>query len=168
MLCNGRERRDRERRSDERHSIMQPRVVACLLFVCSQVAAYVPVGALPNSRQQCARTTGGPVMVMHRRQAMQGLFLTAAAIVSPSAAVAADGKANVWISGKSDPIRKTSKDKPDGTKKDNKYLGCLNDCVPRKQGPPGPSQLERADCLDACQQECCSTYEQCTYTIRKF
>ena len=96
------------------------------------------------------------------------LFLTAAAIVSPSAAVAADGKANVWISGKSDPIRKTSKDKPDGTKKDNKYLGCLNDCVPRKQGPPGPSQLERADCLDACQQECCSTYEQCTYTIRKF
>ena len=82
----------------------------------------------------------------------------------PPSAHAAD---QLWVSGKSDPIRPTKKDKPDGTKKDGRYIGCLNDCVPRKQGPPGPNQKERADCLDACQQECCFTYEQCTYTIRK-
>jgi hypothetical protein len=46
-------------------------------------------------------------------------------------------------------------------------VSCLNDCVPRKQGPPGPNQKERVDCLDECQVECCETYEQCTYTIRK-
>ena len=75
--------------------------------------------------------------------------------------------ARVWISGKSDPIRPTSKEDTKGTKKDGRYISCLNDCVPRKQGPPGLNQLERADCLDSCQQECCMTYEQCTYTIRK-
>ena len=41
------------------------------------------------------------------------------------------------------------------------------DACKQGQGPPGPNQIERADCLDACQQECCFTYEQCTYTIRK-
>ena len=149
---------------------MQP-IVACIVFMCSHVAAYMPTNAavwLPLSRVPHARSPAAPAMALHRRQAIQGLLLTAAAFASPGPAAAADGKANVWISGKSDPIRKTSKDKTDGTKKDGKYLSCLNDCVPRKQGPPGPNQLERADCLDACQQECCSTYEQCTYTIRKF
>ena len=54
-----------------------------------------------------------------RRQAVQAALFWSAAI-SPSAAMAADPK--TWISGKSDPIRPTSKDKPDGTKKDGKYL----------------------------------------------
>lgn len=94
---------------------------------------------------------------MPRRQFVHSLLL--GTIAAPAAAFAEDSK--VWMSGKSDPIRKTNKEKSaDGTKKDNKYLGCLNDCVPRKQGPSGPNQLERADCLDACQQECCFTYEQ--------
>ena len=97
-----------------------------------------------------------------RREAVGSLL---AVLAFPAAASAGDSK--LWLSGKPDPIRPTSKDKPDGTKKDGKYLSCLNDCVPRKQGPPGPAQLERVDCLDDCQQECCTTYEQCTYTIRK-
>ena len=95
------------------------------------------------------------------------LFAAAVALVPPTLASAADAP-KVWISGRSDPLRPTnSKEKADGTKKDYKYVQCLNDCVPRKQGPPGPSQKDRIDCLDACQQECCFTYEQCTYTIRK-
>ena len=102
-----------------------------------------------------------------RRDLFAAAALSTFALVVP-AANAADGASNVWVSGKSDPLRPTSKDKPDGTKKDNKYISCLNDCVPRKQGPPGPNQKDRVDCLDACQQECCFTYEQCTYTIRKF
>lgn len=74
----------------------------------------------------------------------------------------------MWISGKSDPIRKTSKDKVDGTKKDPKYLSCLNDCVPRCQGPPTSGvQKDRLDCLEQCQSECCFTYQQCTATIRQ-
>ena len=95
---------------------------------------------------------------MPRRQFVHSLLIGTIA-AAPAAAMAEDSK--MWMSGKSDPIRKTNKEKSaDGTKKDGKYLSCLNDCVPRKQGPPGPSQLERADCLDSCQQECCTTYEQ--------
>ena len=98
------------------------------------------------------------------RRAFMGVSVSALTLLMSPPAFAADNK---WLSGKSDPIRPTTKEKPDGTKKDGKYISCLNDCVPRKQGPPGPSQKDRVDCLDACQQECCFTYEQCTYTIRK-
>ena len=106
------------------------------------------------------------VAAQSRRTLLLQAF-TASSFLAPATARAASGDPVIWKSGKPDPLRPTSKDKPDGTKKDGKYLSCLNDCVPRKQGPPGPSQLERADCLDACQVECCDTYEQCTYTIRK-
>jgi hypothetical protein len=72
----------------------------------------------------------------------------------------ADETPKVWLSGKSDPLRPTSKDKPDGTRKDPKYLSCLNDCVPRCQGSSGSK--DRSDCFDECQDECCFTYQQCT------
>lgn len=62
---------------------------------------------------------------------------------SPPAAPAVTPEGTLWLTGKSDPLRPTSKDKPDGTKRDNKYLSCLNDCVPRCQGPPGPNQKVR-------------------------
>ena len=125
----------------------------CCLQTC---AAYMPAMA-PSTGAQCGRASA-PVMAITRRQCAIALGVTLS-----SRAALADG-APLWISGKSDPIRKTSKDKPDGTKKDNRYLGCLNDCKPRKQGPPGPNQLESLDALEACQQECCTTYEQCTYS----
>ena len=60
----------------------------------------------------------------------------------------------------------SSKDSVEGTKKDPKYLSCLNDCVPRCLGPPGSQTKERIDCIAECQDECCFTYQQCTYTIR--
>ena len=114
----------------------------------------------------CSTSLRTPPFVMAGARAnRRGAIAAAAAACGVPFAASAEG--NVWISGKSDPIRKTSKDKPDGTRKDGKYLSCLNDCIPRKQGPPGPQQKERADCLDQCQLECCVTYEQCTYTIRK-
>ena len=92
-----------------------------------------------------------------------GAALGGAAFLRPRSASAETR----WISGRPDPLRPTNiKEKPDGTKKDNRYLSCLNDCVPRCQGPPGSPAKERSDCLLECQQECCSTYEQCTYTIR--
>ena len=122
-------------------------------------------GATPTLAEQ----TPAAAALTDRRQLLRGaaacfLGLSGA---SMGPAVPPAFAENKWISGKSDPIRPTSKDKDDGTKKDYRYIKCLNDCVPRKQGPPGPSQKDRVDCLDACQQECCFTYEQCTYSIRK-
>ena len=104
---------------------------------------------------------------LSRRAALPAFAAAAlAGAATPAAIAGSDGAPKLWLSGKSDPLRPTSKDKLDGTKKDPKYLSCLNDCVPRCQGPPGSPAKERSDCLLECQQECCSTYEQCTYTIR--
>ena len=97
---------------------------------------------------------------------MSGALLSRPAVAETGSR--GDANAPKWLSGKPDPLRPTNKEKStDGTKKDGRYLSCLNDCVPRKQGPPGPGQKERVDCLDECQVECCQTYEQCTYVIRK-
>ena len=140
----------------------------CVLASVGWVAAYAHVGCTAALRPPLRRAASGVAMAAHsRRDALLGGWaLSALALgLAPAPAGAAEGK--LWLSGKSDPLRPTSKDKPDGTKKDNRYISCLNDCVPRKQGPPGPPQKDRADCLDSCQQECCFTYEQCTYTIRK-
>ena len=133
-----------------------------LIAYCAMASGYVH-GVAPLVPQ---RAGTGARMVAERLPRRQALFaaFSALALVAPHPAVAEGGK--IWVSGKSDPLRPTSKDKTDGTKKDNKYLSCLNDCVPRKQGF-GAAQKDRADCLDQCQQECCFTYEQCTYSIRK-
>lgn len=102
--------------------------------------------------------------------AFAAAFAAAAALPPRSASAEpsapADGTAGVspvvWVTGRSDPLRKTSKAKPDGTRKDPKYLSCLNDCVPRCQSGSGDVQKDRSDCFDECQDECCFTYQQCT------
>ena len=132
-------------------------------------------GSAAHAGRACPSTRGSPPMSLRGQQPLRVPASTSAATahgrrqalhVGGSAALAlawlpsaarADAKP-VWLSGRSDPIRPTSKDKPDGTKKDGRYLRCLNDCVPRKQGSSGSK--ERADCLDECQLECCETYEQ--------
>lgn len=121
----------------------------------------------PFQQQQSVIPPFGELMAQPSRRLLLQSIAAGSPALLPKMANAADASAPKWLSGKSDPLRPTSKDKPDGTKKDNRYVSCLNDCVPRKQGPPGPNQKERSDCLDDCQIECCQTYEQCTYTIRK-
>ena len=121
--------------------------------------------ASPLHAAPAARSVAEPAAaasVVGRRTAARFLLLAA----SSGLALPARAAENRWVSGRSDPIRKTSKDKPDGTKKDPNFLKCLNDCVPRCLGPPGSVMKERADCLLECQDECCATYEQCTATIR--
>ena len=81
------------------------------------------------------------------------------AAAAPAAAPAGPKK---WMSGKSEKPR-GSKDRT-GTKKDSNYLRCLSDCTTDCRRPgQGPSK-DNAECLEACQDYCCQTYEQCTYT----
>ena len=91
------------------------------------------------------------------RRQLLGAALGGAAFLRPRSASAETR----WVSGRPDPLRPTNiKEKPDGTKKDNRYLSCLNDCVPRCLGTAtGTSEIpkERSDCLLECQDECCST-----------
>ena len=121
-----------------------------------------PLGLLPAAHGPGPVEPAAP---LGRRQ-VAPLFLLAALPSCARPARAADDLTKLrWVSGRSDPIRKTSKDSNDGTKKDSKYLSCLNDCVPRCQGPPGAETKERGECFAECQDECCFTYQQCTYTI---
>lgn len=96
-----------------------------------------------------------------RRQLVPAVAAWAAASrFAPSARALENSKGPIWTSGRSDPIRPTSKDKADGTKKDPKYLSCLNDCVPQCSSTYGTDTgrpKERSDCFDECQDQCCST-----------
>lgn len=98
---------------------------------------------------------------LSRRQLLPAVAAWAAASrFAPSARALEDSKAKVWTSGRSDPIRPTSKDKADGTKKDPNYLRCLNDCVPQCSSTYGTDTgrpKERMDCFEECQDQCCST-----------
>ena len=145
-------------------------LLLCLLLSLAR-CLHSPVSLRASS---AAPRCAAPVASSSRRQlATLGLLASGALLVprvlaAPKVVQCDGGNACVWLSGRSDPIRQTSKDKPDGTKKDPKYLRCLNDCVPRCQGPPSQGeQKDRLDCFEECQDECCFTYQQCTYKIRQ-
>ena len=142
------------------------RLLLCLLLAGADGLLWGSNSGGLRQPQQAAASANSLQKHTNRRLFLQSLAASSSLLVAPKLTRA--DAAPMWISGKSDPLRPTNiKEKTDGTKKDNKYLSCLNDCVPRKQGAPGPGQKERVDCLDDCQLECCKTYEQCTYTIRK-
>lgn len=136
-------------------------------FVDRFVAA---VCCLSGAASGLTAPRAGPSGLLTRRAIVAQAAATALGI-SLAPARAAEGEEREaprqWISGRSDPIRPTSKDKPDGTKKDPRYLNCLNDCVPQCLGPPGSAQKERLECLEQCQTDCCFTYSQCTYRVLK-
>ena len=98
---------------------------------------------------------------LSRRQLLPAVAAWAAASrFAPPARALENSQGKVWTSGRSDPLRPTSKDKADGTKKDPKYLSCLNDCVPQCSSTYGTDTgrpKERSDCFDECQDQCCVT-----------
>eukprot|EP00639_Heterosigma_akashiwo_P002677 CAMPEP_0194584188 /NCGR_PEP_ID=MMETSP0292-20121207/16869_1 /TAXON_ID=39354 /ORGANISM="Heterosigma akashiwo, Strain CCMP2393" /LENGTH=96 /DNA_ID=CAMNT_0039439119 /DNA_START=192 /DNA_END=482 /DNA_ORIENTATION=+ len=77
---------------------------------------------------------------------------------------AAEADPKVWISGKN-PVPNKDKSDRTGTKKDSNYLRSLSDCLARCQAPSGGQAKDRGECLEQCRDECCTTYEQCTYKI---
>jgi hypothetical protein len=80
----------------------------------------------------------------------------------------ASSPATEWLSGRTPGQASRPKDgDPAGTKKDPRYLRCLNNCLPNCIGGPSGVQRERSDCLQQCQDECCQTYEQCSYRAVK-
>ena len=133
----------------------------CLLALIFAPSLLSPTLVQPHAAPTLSQPAPSSSSRWSRRQLVPAVAAWAAASrFAPSARAADDGKAKIWTSGRSDPIRPTSKDKADGTKKDPKYLGCLNDCVPlctssyaAETGRP----KERSDCFEECQDQCCST-----------
>eukprot|EP00981_Chlorochromonas_danica_P006830 scaffold1493_cov172-Ochromonas_danica.AAC.8 len=50
------------------------------------------------------------------------------------------------------------------SKKDINFLRCISDCKSRCQLPG--QGLAKTDCLQDCQDQCCTSYEQCSYKIK--
>ena len=52
-----------------------------------------------------------------------------------------------------------------GSKKDSSFLRALSSC---KQDCQRPGEgMAKQDCLQDCQDQCCTTYEQCTFKVKK-
>jgi hypothetical protein len=69
----------------------------------------------------------------------------------------------VYKSGKSPIPNKDPNDKT-GTKKDTNFLRCISNCKARCQLPT--EGLAKTDCIQDCQDQCCTTYEQCSFKIK--
>jgi hypothetical protein len=78
-------------------------------------------------------------------------------------ALAADAKVLIYKSGKS-PTPPNQSDPKKGTKKDSTFLRCISDCKTRCQRPG--EGLAKNDCVQDCQDQCCASYEQCSFKIK--
>lgn len=123
---------------------------AWLLFALGVAAALQPGAprAADSSRRVCIARALAP------------------AVLSLVAVPARTTAATEWISGRMQGGKPKDGDVT-GTKKDPKYLRCLNNCLPSCIGGPSGVQKEKSTCLQECQDECCQTYAQCSYAAVK-
>ncbi|CAN0219853.1 unnamed protein product, partial [Ectocarpus fasciculatus] len=75
----------------------------------------------------------------------------------------ADAGQKEWISGKG--AQPKGSDDKTGTRKESKYLRCVSNCLADCQKPTYGPEKDREECLQTCQDECCTSYEQCTYVV---
>ena len=111
----------------------------------------------------------------NRRRFLENLALgvtitTAAAATAQKAAAASDGGPTIWLTGKAPRVPgQKPQDKSDtrGTRKDPSFLRSISDCKSQCEQSTGPGTLPRTkeECLQDCQDICCTTYEQCTFAI---
>ena len=53
-----------------------------------------------------------------------------------------------------------------GTRKDSKFLRCLSSCKSKSELPTTGDATDRNDVIQDCQDQCCETYEQCSFKIK--
>jgi hypothetical protein len=93
----------------------------------------------------------------------------AAAATSPPPS-SGGGEYTIWKTGRAPIVpgqKPREKDDVKGTRKDPNFLRSVSDCKVKCENTPGPDGLSRSstECLSACQDICCTTYEQCTFAI---
>lgn len=69
----------------------------------------------------------------------------------------------IYKSGKN-PSSSSSSDSKVGTKKDIDFLRCMSNCKSDCQKPG--EGLAKNDCIQDCQDQCCNSYEQCSFKIK--
>ena len=141
-------------------ALLRVRPMLALLLAPSGLLSPTPVQPRAAARVSPAMSAPSSLRLSRRQLVPAVAAWAAASRFAPSARALENSKGPIWTSGRSDPIRPTSKDKADGTKKDPKYLSCLNDCVPQCSSTYGTDTgrpKERSDCFDECQDQCCAT-----------
>lgn len=107
-----------------------------------------------------------------KSQAQKGLKWATAVLVTSvlafgpiDTAIAAEAKKPLLIykSGKS-PVAANPNDPKQGTKKEPSFLRCVSNCKSDCQKPG--EGLAKNDCVSDCQDQCCSSYEQCSFKIK--
>lgn len=73
-----------------------------------------------------------------------------------------EGPALVYKSGKNP--RPNPSDPKAGSKKDSSFLKCLSSCKQDCQRPA--AGLAKGDCVQDCQDQCCASYEQCSFKVK--
>jgi hypothetical protein len=82
-------------------------------------------------------------------------------VVKPSIAV----EDIIYKSGKTpEKFKNKNKDDKTGTKKETKFLRCMSNCKSECQKPR--DGLASLDCNQDCQDQCCESYEQCSFKVR--
>ena len=108
-------------------------------------------------RTAAAATTLAALLPLLNLPEMPGSGVAYAAEPSGAAAL-------IWKSGKN-PAPVDPNDPKKGTKKDSSFLRCLSGCKQDCQKPgEGAAKL---DCVQDCQDQCCSTYEQCSFKVKQ-
>ena len=79
------------------------------------------------------------------------------------AAAAPAPQVTYYKSGKS-PFVQNPNDLKEGTKKDKQFLRNMSNCKAKCQAPS--EGLAKVDCIQDCQDQCCSSYEQCSFKIK--
>ena len=78
--------------------------------------------------------------------------------------LAAEVSANVIYKSGKNPIPVNANDPIVGSKKDINFLRCMSNCKSKCQLPG--EGLAKADCVQDCQDQCCDSYEQCSFKIK--
>lgn len=116
-----------------------------------------------NSRREWMRATANAVFTTTIAMALLANSM-------PNQAMAAVESGDIiWKTGKAPIVPGKTQDKGDvkGTRKDPNFLRSVADCKGKCENSYDSDGLARSatECLQACQDICCTTYEQCTFTI---
>eukprot|EP01038_Epipyxis_sp_PR26KG_P010717 gene10717-14390_t len=84
----------------------------------------------------------------------------------PNEVYAADIPSKVLLTYKTgkNPVGLYPSDSKVGSKKDTTFLRCMSNCKSTCQRPN--EGLAKNDCVQDCQDQCCDSYEQCSFKIK--
>jgi hypothetical protein len=150
--------------------------LVALLFISREVYAFSCQNSLTSRASPSRLLALSDDTMLSRREwskrALSSLIVGSGSIVTitsyPEQSNAADDI--IWKTGRTPEIPgQKPKDKGDvkGTKKDPSFLRSVSDCKSKCENSYGPDGLSRTanECLSACQDICCQSYEQCTFAI---